>query len=131
MIPIEILHKPDKLTNEEYEYIKQHPIMSINLLTSAGMQDTEILNLILSHHERIDGLGYPYGISNENINRLNRILTICDSYDAMRYKRSYHDSLEYEYIKNELISKSGTQFDPEYVELFIKYIDELQYFPKQ
>ena len=124
-IPIEILNKPSKLTNDEYEIMKKHTLYAVDLLVDAGFKDKEILDLVLYHHERPDGLGYPKGLNKEFIPYLVSILSICDCYDAMKAKRSYKESKDLEYIKGEFIKKSGTQFDPDYTSLFLSYLDQI------
>ena len=123
-IPIEILEKPGKLTIDEYENLKMHPIYSVNLLSANGYRDEEIFSLILSHHEKLNGLGYPNGLDDKTIPLLTRILTICDCYDAMKSKRSYKDAKSLDYITSELVSNSNTQFDSYYVKMFISYLNE-------
>ena len=123
-IPDHILHKPSSLTNEEYECIKTHTLQGVKLLIDANFNNKEILNMVLNHHERLDGLGYPNGIKKDDINYLTSILTICDCYDAMNSKRKYHEKMDHEYIKNELLVKSGTQFDGYYVKLFLDFIND-------
>ena len=123
-IPYSILHKSSKLTNEEFEIIKKHSKYGVDLLVNKGFCDNEILDIILCHHERIDGLGYPNGIKGDSIPKLAKIITICDCYDAMRSPRSYSESHDIEYIKNEFLKNSGTQFDPYYTSLFLNYLDK-------
>lgn len=122
-IPLEILHKPGKLTHEEYEKIKNHSKYGYDLLVKVGFKDKEVLKMILEHHERLDGNGYPLHINNENIDLLTRILTICDCYDAMKSKRDYKEEKDIGYIKNEFIENAGTQFDKEYTYMLLNYID--------
>ena len=122
MIPITILNKSGKLTEDEYDIIKKHPLYSVYLLTKAGFKNEEVLKMILSHHERLNGLGYPYGISEEDIPELTKIITICDCYDAMKSKRSYKEARNIDYIKKELLINSGGQFDSYYVDTFLTYL---------
>ena len=122
-IPKHILHKPAKLTKEEYAIIKKHPDYGVNLLINAKFFEPEILYLILCHHERIDGLGYPNGIKGEKIPYLAKILTICDSYDAMRTSRIYKEEQNMEYIKKEFEENMGTQFDEYYTKKFLSFIE--------
>lgn len=122
-IPDEILHKPAKLTNQEYNIVKNHAINGVNILTKNGFNNQEILNLILCHHERPDGLGYPKGLNNSSIPYLARILTICDCYEAMASKRSYKEANDLDYIKNEFIKNAGTQFDKELSNLFLEFLN--------
>ena len=122
-VPLEILNKPSRLTIEEYDVIKKHPDDGFKLLAGCGLED-DVLQLILCHHERIDGRGYPNHLSESDIPPLARILSICDAYDAMHSSRSYIEEDSADYIRNEFIKNSGTQFDKQYVDLFLNYIDQ-------
>lgn len=84
-----ILNKPDKLTDDEFEEIKQHPIYSYELLQDNKDIPLDVKVGILMHHERMDGSGYPYGVYNENINDIAKVLAIADTYDAMISERPY------------------------------------------
>ncbi len=84
-----ILNKPDKLTDAEFEEIKKHPVYSYELLQDNTDIPLDVKVGILMHHERMDGSGYPYGVYNENINDVAKILAIADSYDAMISERPY------------------------------------------
>jgi putative nucleotidyltransferase with HDIG domain len=117
----EIIYKPSRLSQEEFEIIKTHPIMACKLLSSIDILEKEA-KIILSHHERVDGLGYPYGLKSNEIDYLAKILSICDSYDAMVSERPYRMPLTSTQAISELEKHSGTQFDSELVTLFIKYI---------
>ena len=122
-IPLSILHKSSNLTLEEYNILKKHPLYGVNLLIKVGFKDEDILNLILCHHEKLNGLGYPNGLKENSIPLLARILTICDCYDAMSSKRTYKEAKDIDYIKKEFIKNSGEQFDNYYVNLFLPYLD--------
>lgn len=91
-VPPEILHKPGRLTDDEYAQIKQHPKLGYSLLKHSGLSD-RILASILLHHERSDGSGYPAGITGTGIPLFPRIIAIADVYDAMTAKRSYRDEI--------------------------------------
>lgn len=106
-----ILLKNGKLTDKEYDEIKRHPIIGKNILSNAEIFE-DIIPIVLYHHERYDGKGYPYGLSDKDIPFLARIVAVADAFDAMTSKRSYRDELDLEYVKEELKSKTGTQFDP-------------------
>ena len=106
-----ILLKNGKLTDKEYSEIKNHPIIGRNILSNAAIFE-EIIPIVLYHHERYDGKGYPYGLSDQSIPFLARIISVADAFDAMTSRRSYRGELDLEYVKNEIRSKSGTQFDP-------------------
>lgn len=84
-----ILNKPDKLTDEEFEEVKKHPMYSYELLQDNKELSLDIKIGILMHHERMDGSGYPYGVFNENINDIAKILAVADAYDAMISERPY------------------------------------------
>jgi HD-GYP domain-containing protein (c-di-GMP phosphodiesterase class II) len=96
--------------------------MAYKLLCNIDVLEKEA-NVILSHHERVDGLGYPNGLKSNKIDILARILSICDSYDAMISERPYRKPLSTVEAAAELERHSGSQFDSELVSLFIKYIN--------
>lgn len=119
-LPDSILTKRDPLTDAEWDMIRHHPELGAHILSYiVGLRDC--LDAVLYHHERYDGNGYPRGLAGENIPRDARILAIADSYEAMTSERSYKKRpLTQEEAIQELESCSGTQFDPELVEIFIK-----------
>lgn len=84
-----ILNKPDKLTDEEFEEIKKHPVYAYELLQDNLEVPLDVKVGILMHHERMDGSGYPYGVYNENINDIAKVIAIADAYDAMISERPY------------------------------------------
>lgn len=110
-IPDYILLKNGKLTDEEYSKMKKHPTIGKDILSNSELFE-DILPIVMYHHERFDGKGYPYGLSDNNIPLLARIVSVADAFDAMTSRRSYRDELNLSYVKNELKSNSGTQFDP-------------------
>ena len=120
-IPDSILLKSDKLTDEEYDEIKKHPIIGKNILSNAVIFK-DIIPIVLYHHERYDGKGYPYGLSDKDIPFLARIVSVADAFDAMTTKRSYRPELKIDYVKNEIKSKMGTQFDPIVATTFLDVI---------
>lgn len=119
----QILDKPGKLTDKEYEMIKKHPEIGYRIL-SASKQYAEISNDILHHHERMDGKGYPSGIKGEDIPLNARIISVADAYDAMVFSRPYRASLTKEEAIKELKDNAGTQFDPMIVKAFINVLNE-------
>lgn len=122
-IPNIIINKPSKLTSEEYDTIKTHPIKGEKILSNI----TEFPRLFIGsrwHHERYDGKGYPDGIVGEEIPVEARIIAVADAYDAMTSKRSYRDDLPQEVVRAELEKGKGTQFDPKFTEIMISMIDE-------
>ena len=92
MVPEDILKKPDKLTDEEFQLIKLHPIMGYDLIKDENL-DPRIKEAILKHHEKCDGSGYPSMLKGDNINEFAKIIAIADVYDAMTSKRSYREAL--------------------------------------
>ena len=122
-IPDNVLNKPGKLTQMEFEIIKSHTTIGGDIL-----KDIETIPHVDSgakyHHERYDGSGYPCGLSGEDIPVVARIIGIADSFDAMNSKRIYRDRLPDEIIRKELVNGSGKQFDPKYLEIFLKLWEE-------
>jgi len=128
-IPDEILMKPGKLTYEEFEVIKTHPVVGVEAVKKVqGLEQS--LDVIKSHHERWDGKGYPEQLQGEEISYLARIVSVADAFDAMTSSRSYRSALPVEEAYNRIIDGKGTQFDPELVELFKKVFPEWVAFHK-
>ena len=122
-VPDAIINKPAHLTEEEYEIIRNHPVMGARILKNI----TELPELIIGarwHHERYDGKGYPDGISGEHIPLEARIIAVADAYDAMSSRRSYRRILPQQTIRSEIEKGKGTQFDPELTEIMLGMIDE-------
>ena len=113
----EILLKPGKLTNDEFEKIKDHPVIGANILEQLGLWEKE-RQIILRHHERVDGTGYPDGIKKQDIPFLARILSVADVYDAMASDRAYRKKMEDPVIIKIINEGGGTQFDPDVVAAF-------------
>jgi HD-GYP domain-containing protein (c-di-GMP phosphodiesterase class II) len=122
-IPEKILNKPSKLTDEEYEQIKLHPQMGYDMLKHiAYFKGNSILDMVLHHHEKYDGKGYPHGLKGENIPLVARIMAVADAFDAMTSKRIYRDIKDMEYAINQLEKGKQSQFDPEIAEVFLQLI---------
>lgn len=119
-----ILTKPGRLTPEEWEEMKKHPEIGYRIAVSSP-ELAPIADLILSHHERWDGRGYPRGLEGENIPLLARILTIADAYDAMTEDRVYRNAMTKEDAIAEIKRNSGEQFDPVIVESFMKVVRQM------
>lgn len=120
-IPLEILNKPGKLTDEEYAVMKTHPSKGAKILEGI----TTIPNIVAGakyHHERYDGRGYPEGLSGENIPYIARIIACCDCFDAMATRRSYKEPYTKEKIIEEFEKARGTQLDPNIVDVVIELI---------
>jgi putative nucleotidyltransferase with HDIG domain len=118
-IPDHILLKPNKLTDEEYEFIKKHPVIGSNIVKHLYMW-TDEQKIIRHHHERWDGQGYPDQLSGEDIPFLSRILAVADVYDAMTSDRSYRKKLKDDNVVKVIKENKGTQFDPKIVNAFLK-----------
>ncbi|MDD5038803.1 MAG: CHASE2 domain-containing protein [Dehalococcoidales bacterium] len=117
-IPDKILSKPGHLTAEEFEIIRQHPRLGANIITNIDFLK-EARNLILHHHERYDGTGYPDGLAGADIPLGARLLTVADAFDSMTSDRSYRTAISTEAAISELHKHSGTQFCPVAVEAFV------------
>ena len=122
-IPVNILRKPDRLTDEEYETIKRHTTIGGEMLRDFNSIKDMYLGA-LYHHERYDGKGYPKGLKGEDIPLIARIICVADSLDAMNSNRCYRQKLTKEVIIDELIKNKGKQFDPEIVEHILKLIKQ-------
>jgi HD-GYP domain-containing protein (c-di-GMP phosphodiesterase class II) len=118
-IPDEVLNNPGTLTAEEFAIIKSHTIIGGKILSrnSALLNAADVARF---HHERYDGTGYPLGLKGKKIPLHARIVTVADAYDAMRSDRVYRKGLSPEAIRNEFKNGKGTQFDPEFTEVFMK-----------
>jgi len=118
-----ILQKQGKLTVNEYNMIKAHPLIGEEIL---GPIETlsEVRQAILQHHERVDGKGYPYGLRGDELSLKSKILSVVDTFDAMMSDRPYRKALSIQKIKQEIISHSGRQFDPYVVEAFIEMLNK-------
>lgn len=117
-IPDSILQKPGKLTNEEYDDIKNHPSIGSKILAPAKIFN-DLVPMVLHHHERYDGRGYPVGLSGEDIPLMARIVCVADSFDAMTSDRSYRPRFDVITALGELENCKGSQFDPICVDAFL------------
>ena len=116
-----ILNKTERLNDTEWDEIKKHPEAGWRILSSAK-EFSEIAQFILEHHEKWDGTGYPKGLKGKKISIEARIITLADSYDAMTSVRSYKNKLSKDEAIAEIKRCSGTQFDPELVDLFVNKV---------
>lgn len=122
-IPIDIINKPGKLTDEEYDLIKIHPVTGYHILKDIS-EHYDMATAAKYHHERYDGKGYPNGLHGENIPEMARILAVADSYDAMTSNRSYRKWLPQSVVRSEIEKGKGTQFDPDVADIMLQIIDE-------
>jgi diguanylate cyclase (GGDEF)-like protein/PAS domain S-box-containing protein len=116
-----ILNKPGRLDVDERRDIERHPEIGWRLLSSTN-DFSELAQFVLNHHEKWDGSGYPNGLKNETIPLESRIIAVADAYDAMTSKRSYKNEIDKEEAVEELKRCSGSQFDPQIVEVFINHV---------
>ncbi len=119
----QVLQKPGRFTPAEWSIMKGHSEIGANILAKIKAL-REGASWVLYHHERYDGMGYPEGLSCENIPLEARILAVADSFDAMVSQRPYKRALTLEQARNEIVRCSGTQFDPEVASIFLEYIEE-------
>lgn len=122
-IPDEIINKTSRLTDEEYEIIKSHPVIGSDILKNIS----ELPNIGIGarwHHERYDGKGYPDRLKGEKIPEVARMIGVADAYDAMTSKRSYRDVLPREIVRSEIEKGKGSQFDPYFADVMLAMIDE-------
>lgn len=122
-IPEQILGKPGALTAEEYEIMKTHVDHSIEIIRHLPSLDY-VIPAAIGHHERWDGKGYPRGVAGENLPIGARCLAIADSFDAMTSKRSYKNAFTAEFACKELLSRAGTQFDPNLAPMFVELVEK-------
>ncbi|MFO7635922.1 MAG: DUF3369 domain-containing protein [Clostridia bacterium] len=118
----DILLKKEKLSRDEYEEIKKHPIKGANILSAVSMFQ-DIVPFVRYHHERLDGSGYPSGLKGNNIPFLSRVIAVADAFDAMMSDRMYRSRLNIEDAKEQLLQGAGTQFDTGIVHALIGIID--------
>lgn len=119
-----ILRKPGPLTTDEWEIMHQHPIIGYQILIQIGGVFRELAALVVAHHERWDGQGYPLGLAGPVIPLGARILAVVDAYDAMTSLRVYHQPLSDGEARAELRRGAGGQFDPQVVDAFLEQLDK-------
>ncbi len=122
-IPDAILHKPGPLSEEEWAVMRLHPEIGQKILSQAGGVFIALASIVVAHHERWDGHGYPMGLEQEAIPLAARILTVIDSYDAMTSRRVYRAAMSPLAARQELQRCSGSQYDPDVVTAFLQVLD--------
>lgn len=118
-IPISILDKPSKLTEEEYRIVKLHPLFSVDLLQDAGIGDEEVYAAVRGHHEKMNGAGYPDGLVGSQLSLFTKITTISDIYDAMVAKRTYKEAVSPLEVLDLFAKQKYSELDIELVEIFL------------
>jgi putative nucleotidyltransferase with HDIG domain len=122
-IDVGILRKPTRLNDDEWKVMAMHPVLGSGIVEQIGFLN-DLAPIILRHHERYDGKGYPGKLKKEKIPLGARILCIADSYESMVTDRPYRKAMSLEKARRELLSCSGSQFDPKIVDVFLKVIDK-------
>lgn len=121
-VPQAIIHKPAKLDIDEFNFMKKHSELSEQIVQVLS-DDTffkDLLEPIRAHHERIDGRGYPDGLTGDQIPLIARVILVVDTFDAMTQTRSYRKGLPVEVVYDELKKHAGTQFDSQLVSIFLQ-----------
>jgi HD-GYP domain-containing protein (c-di-GMP phosphodiesterase class II) len=120
-VPDHILNKPDKLTDDEFDVIKRHPVIGREILNQVySLKD--IIPLVYYHHERLDGTGYPEGLRGEEISPLVRILSVADIFEALTSDRAYRQALPLDKVEKIMFSMAGTHLDSDLVEMWFKLV---------
>jgi ribonuclease P protein subunit RPR2 len=124
-IPESILCKPGPLTEAEYEVMKTHPLIGVQIVAPIAFLGSAV-DVIRCHHERWDGRGYPDGLAGEDIPLGARIFSVCDTFDAMTSDRPYRRAVPFDAAVEEIERCGGTQFDPEVVRAFVGMCNDLR-----
>ena len=122
-IPDNILNKPSRLTDEEYALMKSHTTRGAEILKGLTLID-HVVEGAAYHHERYDGKGYPSGLKGDQIPLNARIIGVADAFDAMTANRVYRRQMDFGYVLNEMRNGSGTQFDPQMVDILLGLIED-------
>lgn len=126
-IPHEIIHKPAKLTDDEFAIIKTHTLKAHEFLRHSNRLIMKSADIIaLQHHEKWDGTGYPHGLKGEEIHIYGRIVALADVFDALTHKRAYKDAWPIKEAADFIKELRGTHFDPELVDIFVEHLDEFE-----
>lgn len=125
-VPEYILHKAEKLTDDEYDKIKKHVEYGLNILGSIKQLDS-VVAIIKCHHERYDGSGYPYGLRGEEIPIGARIIALADTFDALISSRAYRNSMPLEKAVELISSYAGKQLDYNVVQAFLRVVDKFDF----
>ncbi len=125
-VPSFITDKKGKLTPDEYNRIKTHPIYGYRIVTKELELDEDVASVVLQHHEAYDGSGYPRGITLEKISTFGRITTIADVFDAITTKRSYKPAVSTTNAINIMKSLAKDHYDPYIFKVFIDLIGKVE-----
>ncbi|MHB9028543.1 MAG: HD-GYP domain-containing protein [Candidatus Latescibacterota bacterium] len=120
--PSAMTRRPSGLSRQEREELSKHPVYTVEFLQKVGIEDAVAARVILQHHERFDGSGYPMGLAGEDISALARLFAIADVYDAMTSPRPHRSGIPPYLALAEILRAAGTLYDPEMAEVFIKHM---------
>ncbi len=122
-VPLDIINKPDKLTEEEFAVVKKHPELGVEIIKGLNYDfNPDSFRVILEHHERYDGTGYPSGKKDKEISMQSYIAGVCDVYDALTTKRSYKDALPFSKAVQIILKGAGSHFHPFVIDIFLEKI---------
>lgn len=116
-VPDSVLRKPSSLNKKEWEAMQQHPLLAGLMVSKVGFLEGA-MPILLYHHERYDGSGYPFGLAGDKIPLEARIFAVVDAYDAMTSERPYREAMSPQEALKEIRAQAGVQFDPQVVEAF-------------
>jgi len=117
-VPLAILDKPDKLDDDEFDTVRSHPLIGEKILEPVIVYKN-ILPMVVQHHERFDGKGYPHGLSGDDIDINARVLAVADVYDALISQRPYRQGWVGEKVLSYIKEQAGKMFDPKVVDAFM------------
>ena len=121
-VPIEVLNKPGKLTDEEFDVVRQHPVAGYDMLRETGQVTAPVLDACRHHHEKMDGTGYPDRLAGEKISLIARMTAVCDVYDAVTSDRPYKRGWDPSESLRRMTEWTGSHFDPRVFQAFVKSI---------
>jgi HD-GYP domain-containing protein (c-di-GMP phosphodiesterase class II) len=121
-VPKEVLMKPERLTDEEWQLVKQHPIWSLEMVDPPAILTETVEAAVRHHHERFDGNGYPDGLKGEQIPLPARLLAVADTFDALCSERPYRPAYSTEQALEEMRKVAGSQLDPDLTDAFIQSV---------
>ncbi|MFO7818104.1 MAG: HD-GYP domain-containing protein [Thermodesulfobacteriota bacterium] len=127
-LPGYILNKPGALTHEEWKMVKQHPVIGAGIVAPIRLfkDKDSIRDIVLHHHERIDGKGYPDGLKDREIPLGARVIAVADALSAMMQVRSYRKAFSFDHAVQEIFDNAGTQFSHGVVNSFLKQLDKIE-----
>jgi putative nucleotidyltransferase with HDIG domain len=119
MVPAELLNKPDKLTDEEFDIMKKHPVYGYEIIKSYSSYSEVVQKAVLLHHEKVNGKGYPFGLRGEQLGEIPQIISIADVFDAITSARSYKTAKPFWYALIDITKQTGISFAPRLAKTFI------------